>query len=241
MDCTQVRDLLHAYSDNELDALASKQLQDHLLQCPACDQAFAADRAVKQAIGQPGLYQPAPAALRRQFLAMDAPPGAAWRKMLAAAAIFIVAAGLGLFCAVAFSRYQADNRDADEALAAHLRSLQSENHEMDVASTDQHTVKPFFAGRLDFSPPVRDLSPQGFVLIGGRLDYLHDRPVAALVYRRNKHLINLFIWPGETGQSEATKQGYHLIHWSQGDMTFWAVSDLNAADLAQFESIFRAQ
>ena len=110
-------------------------------------------------------------------------------------------------------------------------------HLTDVASTDQHNVKPWFDGRLDYSPPVYDLAPNGFPLIGGRVDYVGSRAVAALVYQRRKHLINLFVWPSERTDEHAreiTRQGYHMLHWTRAGMTYWAVSDLNGDELREF-------
>jgi anti-sigma factor RsiW len=239
MDCRDARELLHAYADNELDAMTSRQLESHFRQCPECEQAFAADRAVKTVMANPALLRPAPESLKHQLRPNTPSHRIPWNMLGIAAAVFI-AIGLGLFVPGVLSRSSANNRDADEALASHLRSLQTENHQMDVQSTDQHTVKPWFAGRLDFSPPVHDLADHGFPLVGGRLDFLHNRPVAALIYHRNKHIINLFIWPGETGQSVSEKQGYNLLHWSANGMTFWAVSDLNTAELGQFEHLFES-
>ena len=160
-----------------------------------------------------------------------------WRSSWAvagiAAAAMVALAVLRLGPVV--SRPSPDNLLAQEVLASHVRSLMA-NHLTDVPSSDQHTVKPWFNGKLDFSPPVKDLSGDGFPLVGGRLDYLEDRPVAALVYQRRKHFINLFIRPSDSGSGQKTvmRQGYNLFHWTQSGMTYWAVSDLNSSELQEF-------
>jgi len=145
---------------------------------------------------------------------------------------------LAIWQAVPGLRSSGDEILAQEMVSNHVRSLQLESHRTDVISSDQHTVKPWFDGKLDFAPPVKDFSSRGFPLIGGRLEYLNNRAVAALIYQRRKHFINLYIWPAEesnvTSEVGTKRQGYNLLHWTNSGMTYWAISDLNGVELQEF-------
>jgi anti-sigma factor RsiW len=134
----------------------------------------------------------------------------------------------------------------DDVLAGHVRSLLVD-HLTDVATSDQHTVKPWFNGKIDFAPPVVDLARDGFPLQGGRVDYIGGRVVAALVYKRQSHIINVFVWPAASGETtttlrtSASRDGYNMTNWSAGGLTFWAVSDVNADDLTRFREAFSSR
>lgn len=248
MKCDQARPLLDPYVDGELDATGSLALEEHLHACGDCSQAWQNLQSLKKAIKQESLYHPAPADLRRRLKvqlriqsSLQKRPFWEWNGLSA------LTMGLAVICLAAMltivmTRPSPQQQLAREIVASHIRSLMAD-HRFDVASTDQHTVKPWFAGKLDFSPPVKDLAAEDFPLVGGRLDYLDGRNVAALVFQRNQHVINLFIWPTTAADSKpgpsATIQGYNLIHWTQGGMTFWAVSDVNAKELAEFATQFR--
>jgi anti-sigma factor RsiW len=165
-------------------------------------------------------------------------------EWLALAAAIVVAAIVGSSLLPRLRAPNADQFLATQLIASHVRSLMA-NHLMDVASSDQHTVKPWLDAKLDFAAPVVDLSGEGFPLIGGRLDYLDNHSAAALVYQRRKHFINLFVWPttpGDSkGQTMVEREGYHLLHWNDGDFTYWAVSDVNVGDLQNFKQLFEQQ
>ncbi len=193
-----------------------------------------------------GLKQRVRAAVRQASGVEAAPvrrsrePGWVLLRWLAPAVVVALVLLVALFGVI---RPAAESQLASEVVSAHIRSLMA-NHLTDVASTDQHTVKPWFNGRVTFSPPGTDLSAQGFALVGGRLDVLAERPVAALIYQRRKHFINLFIWPApdnaRTGGAFLVQRGYRLVHWAEGGMEYWAVSDVNRADLEEFARMLRA-
>lgn len=227
MSCPECEELLGVYLDGELDPLRSADMEAHLLACQACASAMERQSALKQLFVQAPYYR-APDQLRRSVTPRKAFRLPQWLPIAAAVAVLgVVLWRVGPAASPGVER---------ELVAAHVRSLQA-NHLMDVVSTDRHTVKPWFAGKLDFAPVVEDLSQQGFPLEGGRLDYLNGRPVAALVYKRRQHTINVFTWPGPAGDSTPrleSLQGYNVAHWTHGGMEWWAVSDLSGDELRLF-------
>ena len=245
MTCREVLDRLSPFLDEELDAVTSREIEHHLETCPDCRAALARRAALGEALRREAEYHAAPDLLRARLMRTvraaaprERPSPAAshaWRWLGAAAAALVFAGGTWLLAAI--PRVAGDEAITREAVAGHVRSLMA-NHLTDVASTDQHTVKPWFAGRLDFSPPVVDLAASEFPLIGGRLDYLAGRPVAALVYQRRKHVINVFVWPATSSREEVaraeTRQGYQVIRLAHAGMAFRVVSDLNAGELTAF-------
>jgi anti-sigma factor RsiW len=258
MECQQSQNLMSAYLDGELDAAAAQQMLLHLANCPAChalsEEMHAEMLGVRSTVRQYGTRYTAPAHLqyRIQAALRTSAPAPASRRPLASLPwrwITLAIAGVSSTAfAVLLSMYLALPSSSElldqELVASHFRSLMPD-HLADVASSDQHTVKPWFAGKLDFSPPVYDLAQQGFALIGGRLDYIHGRPVAALAYRHRLHVLNLYLWPDQqlrdTLPSAASRQGYQVLHWTQMGMHFAAVSDMNAQDVAEFSRQIKVQ
>jgi anti-sigma factor RsiW len=243
MNCQEVIPLVHAYADGELDLVRVLEAEKHLTGCPSCSLAYENVRGLKLAVQSSHHYFNAPAGLRRRVLnTIRGREGSVrrsspdWWEMFR---MLIPAAGIALLALLLLpvtSSRSLEKQLEDEVVSCHVRSLMLD-HKTDVASSDKHTVKPWFQGKLDFSPPVNDLADHGVPLVGGRLDYLQGRPVAALVYQRRQHLINLFIWPAAgspISDQFMVRQGYNLIHWTKAGMTFWAVSDLNRTDLAGF-------
>jgi anti-sigma factor RsiW len=241
VDCHEVEGLLDAYQDRELEPAVSTSVQDHVDACAGCRGRLANMDALGRMIRRAPYYQ-APEALRARITQTRTRSTAPSRWLAWAAAVVMVASVSGSIWFVGSSAREARTFDAVDAVAqevvsSHVRALMGE-HLFDVRSTDQHTVKPWFLGKLDFSPPVTDLAQAGFPLTGGRLDYVEGRPVAALVYTRGQHTINVFVWPeaSETiGSAEARAiRGFHVRHWTHAGMSYWAVSDVNDADLDQF-------
>jgi mycothiol system anti-sigma-R factor len=272
VNCEEIKNLMDAYLDGELDPVTSQKVEQHLRDCPKCEQAHEVETAMAHAISQAAPYYKAPPELRERIQvslreAIGAPtsrgaagedplpvrrPEAARRSVLfempwnwlALAAAIALAAIVASSFLPRLRQPGADQFLATQLIASHVRSLMAD-HLTDVASSDQHTVKPWLDVKLDFAAPVVDLSSEGFPLIGGRLDYLDNRPVAALVYGRRKHFINLFVWPAASDEAKApktiTREGYQLLHWADSDFNYWAVSDVNINDLQLFKQQFETR
>lgn len=244
MTCEQTHELIHAYIDGELDLLRGVEVEHHLGECEACHSQHQDQLHLRSIIKGEAQYFVAPDILKQRIKKQISRPRTPARQWIAAAAVLILAlAGVLLWTIISNrSRSNAEEMVAQEIVSSHVRSLMID-HLIDVPSSDSHTVKPWFNGKLDFAPEVKDLSAQGFSLIGGRLDYIDNRTVAALVYQRRKHPINLFMWPssGAPDQPERqfSRQGYHVIEWSSSGMCYWAVSDVNNTDLQEFVRLAR--
>jgi anti-sigma factor RsiW len=242
MDCDR-SELVHALIDGELDAGHAREVEAHIAQCPRCTAAFRQYRELRAVVAQTDLRYDAPAGLRRRIeTAAPRPAPVTNRRALLkgvalGAALSGAVAASGLFLLVRDDREQ---RIRGDLVSAHLRSLQG-SRLTDVESSDQHTVKPWFNGKLDIAPPVVDLTAKGFTLLGGRLDYLDGKAVAALAYKRRRHVINLFAEPRSAnaigqGPMIASMQGFNIRHWSEDGFDFWAVSDINADELTEFSN-----
>ena len=258
MNCDDSRIYLPAYLDEELGVGESLRVQQHLAECRNCRQAQDEQLALRSALRDPELYaQPSAdfskridAAVRRAAKEEARSHRSAWFESLRfgtlrwvpAVAALVIATMIGAFLVTNSGRSSHQELIASAVLAGHIRSLQP-GHLIDVPSSDRHTVKPWFQGKLDFSPPVPDLSELGWTLIGGRLDYVDTQPVAVIVYQRRMHNINVFLWPNHGSADDAIKQqdaqGYQILHWNGAEMTYWVVSDLNDAELLDFARALR--
>jgi anti-sigma factor RsiW len=249
MNCADSELLLHALIDDELDAGHAQEVEAHLASCSACTEKLAGFRAMRTAIAEARLKEPTPAALRSRIEAALPKPSAqvivpqsflrASRRSFFGgfAAGGIVSAALAATVMLAVFRADQGQTIAGEVVSAHIRSMQA-GHLVDVQTSDQHTVKPWFNGKLDVAPPVIDLTAQGFTLLGGRLDYIDGEPVASIVYQRRKHVINLFVGErrdaAKVGGAPQTIRGYNVRHWTENGLDFWAVSDVAASELDEF-------
>ena len=248
MDCKQTRNYMHAHLDRELDPVTAAGVEAHMRSCAACAQVYATQTALRNAVKKQAAYFTAPVALAARIRAKTGAAGGpvarparrwSWWPLAAAVAATVV---ITWTASVQMENGMRGERIVEQVIAGHARSVLT-NHLVEVASSDQHTVKPWLSSKLDFSPPATDLTAAGFPLVGARLDYVNSRPVAALVYRHRQHVINLFVWPDDKGAAAAapktsSKQGYNLLHWNAAGMTFWAISDLNPTDIKTFADTY---
>jgi anti-sigma factor RsiW len=249
MNCQRARELMDAYLDQELDLMTSSKVEHHLAECAGCSEVYAKYRQVRNGVSAQLKSFAAPPQLEAKIRAglnlhqeqrSEEKAAANWRNWAVIAACLAGILVLSLLAVRTLRRPSASALLAQEVVSSHIRSLLA-NHLSDVVSTDQHTVKPWFSGKLDFAPLVKDLSADEFPLVGGRLDYLDNRPVAALIYKHRQHTINLFTWPStgsDSGLRSYSLRGYHVLRWTRAKMTYWAVSDMSAADLDRFARDF---
>lgn len=247
MSCESAQTIVHGYFDGELDAVRAAEFERHLQNCADCQASLDRLEFCRARLRENDLYEHASPYLRQQVrkqLGLEAAPArsrTSARRWLLAPAFALLATAAALTIVLFLLRPQPDrSRLTAELIDAHVRSLQP-GHLTDVQSTDQHTVKPWFDGKLDFIPPVGDYSQQGFPLVGGRLDVVDGRSVAALVYGRRKHFINLFVWPARGGRALAggsgSHAGYNWLAWRSGDMQLCLVSDTSPSDLGQLKAL----
>jgi anti-sigma factor RsiW len=263
MNCTDTEVMLHAMLDGELDAGHARDVEAHVATCPACAEELKTFRAMRAAMAEANLKQAAPAHLRGRIeAALALPParaaaprqswlaslraswGESWRTFFGGFTIgTALSAAVAATLLIAVVRNDQNQQIVSDVVSAHLRSLQA-GHLTDVETSDQHTVKPWFNGKLDVAPPVIDLTAQGFTLIGGRLDYINGQPVASIVYRRRKHVINLFVaqqlGAAVKGTKDETVQGFNIRHWRQEGLDLWAVSDIAPDELNEFGQLVAA-
>jgi anti-sigma factor RsiW len=247
MSCTETEILLHALLDGELDAGHAREVEAHVTNCPHCAAQMRAYRELQQAMRAAQLRFTAPASLRRRIEKAFpvAPQRASSRRSVLKGFVMGTALSTAMAASlvVAVFRTDQDQQVLGDVVSAHVRSLQA-NHLTDVQTSDQHTVKPWFNGKLDIAPPVVDLTAQGFTLIGGRLDYVDGKDVASVVYRRRKHVINLFVTQASGSEQHGTKldtmQGFNIRRWTAQGLEFFAVSDINPEELQEFVEKFDA-
>jgi anti-sigma factor RsiW len=247
VDCSSVEPLLGAALDDELDPGQQLQVRQHMEECANCRDSFQEMLHLRDGIRSQANYYRAPQALaerlgkaiREEHAPAKKREPQTWKWMaIAASALLALSAGTNVFLS---QRGTARTElVTQEVLSEHVRSMIT-NHQVDVISSDRHTVKPWFGDKLDFSPDVKDLKAQGFPLMGGRVDYVDQRPVAALVFQRAKHVISVFTWPGKPAAlRQFSQNGYHVVSWTKDGMTYWAISDLNMEELTQFARLYGA-
>jgi anti-sigma factor RsiW len=257
LNCDLTQGYVPGYLDGEVDLVRTIEIEAHLKGCSACTQELEGLKALRATLQRSSFKYGAPTALRERIqssLSASSVAEVRKRKINWPSLNFLQLAGaFALLALISVTGWQwtarlrttsSEQRIAAEVFSSHVRSLEA-NHLMDVVSTDQHTVKPWFDGKLDFSPPVEDLASDSFPLVGGRLDYLDGREVAALVYQRQKHFINVFVWPDRdrtnSTQIIESRQGYNITRWTHGGFQFWAVSDVSEPDIVQFVHLLQSR
>jgi anti-sigma factor RsiW len=254
MRCEQIHELLDAYHDQELDSGERRDVAAHIATCANCsaaaDEIDHIGRQLAAAVREPvprHLRARVTAALAKADTQSQSGMVRSWAlhtpSLLRQAAVLAFACALtGLVTAMVFSRAEKGTLLEGEIVSAHVRSLLQDSP-IQVASSDTHTVKPWFSGRVDFSPPVKDLSAEGFPLVGGRVDYVGERRVAALVYRRHLHVVNVFLWPSGNAEEVAPRsdafKGYNVLIWNSAGIAYWAVSDLNEDEIRQIQRLLQ--
>jgi anti-sigma factor RsiW len=245
MICSSAELLIEAALDGELDPGQQAQIREHLENCVSCNAAYRDLQQLQAGIRSQATYYRAPDSLMERLRTsvreehMPSVRGAKqpW-QWIAIAASILLAFSIGGNLLLSKRQISENQLIAQEVLSEHVRSRLT-NHQVDVISSDRHTVKPWFGDKLDFSPEVKDLAAQGFSLVGGRVEYINQRPVAALVFQRSKHVISLFTWPaGSSVTAVRSQNGYHIVSWNKDGMTYWAVSDLSLDDLKLLSRLY---
>jgi anti-sigma factor RsiW len=250
VNCQETQGLLDAYVDGELDLVHTLAIEEHLQDCQVCTRLYKNRVGLHTTMSSGALRYQAPPRLAMQVQRTvraasraEAPARQVPWRWLSLAASFVLVALVTWGMARSVPRTPTEASVTQDLVASHIRSLMVD-HLTDVGSSDQHTVKPWFDGKLDFAPQVKDLTQSGFPLVWGRLDYIVARPVAALVYGRRQHYINVFVWPTsaglDSGQGPTTRQGYNMVSWMEGGLTYWAVSDTEMSDLIEFARLMRS-
>jgi anti-sigma factor RsiW len=253
MTCADIHLLLHAYADGELDVVRSLDVEQHIKSCPKCAAKLNSVKALHTALTEGDFAYHAPASLRDKIRQMAPatqrkterqPSDLQWLWKWIAFGATAVAVFTILLRPAEFSQSASGDEVVNEMVACHVRSLMP-GHLTDVLSSDKHTVKPWFAGKLDFAPDVKDFTAQSFPLIGGRLDYVNGRTVAALIYQHNKHVINVFIWPtaNATGGASEMKSyhGYYVISFNTNGFHYSLVSDMDQTELKELAGLLGDQ
>jgi anti-sigma factor RsiW len=248
LSCQKAHELINPYVDGELDLVQIVEVEQHLDQCEACNVRYRNQLSLSSNLKDSSLYYRAPKHLRKRIksslqeeLKVDRQKRNRWAWLILGISFAtLLLVGALVRVALLTNHLPSEELLTQEIVSDHIRSLQMSNHLTDVVSSDQHTVKPWFNGKLDFSPPVNDFATEDFHLYGGRLDYLNNRTVATLIYQRRSHYINLYVWPTDDSANTTVtpgvsiqRQGYNLVHWTGSGMNFWLVSDLNNVELRE--------